>query len=541
MRIYLSLLLLFATNINLFGQQPITSKASLQSVTVFNYGAELNHRASITLPTGSSEVVINNVANQLDENSIQVGVPVSVTIMSVRAATDYNNPENLSPEYLRTQDSLNTAKRVLETINNRIAAEESAIALLDKSQQVGSSATGVSVAEFEKLVTYYRSKYNELKNAITALKTEAAQQQRVVTKWQNQLNELNRDQSGTGGQLVLQLMNSQAGNADFNISYISPVAGWNAYYDLRADNLSSPLNIIYKANVWQRTGILWDKVKLTLSTGNPAQGGIAPVLNPWFLSYYNPNSTMIRGAAQAGVQNRLQTFESRVKMEDLEEVIAAAPAPSTIADYTTVSENQLSATFDIDIPYDIAPNGKMHSVSLQQFSHPANFKYYAAPRVDIDAFLLAEITDYETLNLIPGEANIIFENMYVGKTYIDPYATTDTLNLSMGRDKMISIKRERVAEQTSTQTISNNKRQTATYEIRIRNNKRTTVNMLLKDQYPISTDRTMQVELLESSNAAVNTETGVMTWKLSIPPGETQTIRISYAVRYPKDRVISNL
>jgi hypothetical protein len=75
----------------------------------------------------------------------------------------------------------------------------------------------------------------------------------------------------------------------------------------------------------------------------------------------------------------------------------------------------------------------------------------------------------------------------------------------------------------------------------VRNAKKETVNMVLKDQYPISTDKSMEVELLESSDAAVNTETGVVTWKLSIAPGETKKVRLSYAVKYPKDRVISNL
>lgn len=75
---------------------------------------------------------------------------------------------------------------------------------------------------------------------------------------------------------------------------------------------------------------------------------------------------------------------------------------------------------------------------------PATYKYYAAPRVDKEAFLLAEINDYSKYNLLPCEANIIFEGLYVGKTTINPNQTTDTLSLSMGRDKKISIKREKL-------------------------------------------------------------------------------------------------
>ncbi len=163
------------------------------------------------------------------------------------------------------------------------------------------------------------------------------------------------------------------------------------------------------------------------------------------------------------------------------------------------------------------------------------------PKADPDAFLLAEISDYEKLNLMPGDANIILENMYVGKSYLNPYTTTDTLNLSMGRDKKITVKREKVLEQSGVKFLGSNKKQTFTYEIRVRNGKREPVNLLLKDQYPVATDNNMEIELLEASNAEINKETGVLTWKLDVAPGATQKVRISYSVKYPKDKTISNL
>ncbi len=171
----------------------------------------------------------------------------------------------------------------------------------------------------------------------------------------------------------------------------------------------------------------------------------------------------------------------------------------------------------------------------------ANHIYYSVPKVDGDAFLMAEITNYDQLNLLPGEANIIFENSYVGKSFINPNATTDTLNLSMGRDKKITIKREKVAEQTGVKFIGNSKKQTFTYEIRLRNGKKEAVDLLLKDQYPVSTDKDIEVELLDAGAAQINKETGVLTWKLNLKAGATETIRISYAVKYLKDKNILNL
>ncbi len=154
---------------------------------------------------------------------------------------------------------------------------------------------------------------------------------------------------------------------------------------------------------------------------------------------------------------------------------------------------------------------------------------------------MAEIKDYSKYNLLPGEANIIFEGMYVGKTTINPNQTSDTLNLSMGRDKKINIKREKVVDKSGTKFLSAYKEQTFTYDITVRNNKKEEIQMLLKDQYPLSTDKEISIELLEDGNAKVNKETGILTWDLKLSPNETKKIRISYKVRYPKDKVIDNL
>jgi len=65
--------------------------------------------------------------------------------------------------------------------------------------------------------------------------------------------------------------------------------------------------------------------------------------------------------------------------------------------------------------------------------------------------------------------------------------------------------------------------------------------MILKDQYPLSSDKEVTIELLDDGKASVNAETGIMTWNLKLSPNETKKIRISYKVKYPKDKVIDNL
>ncbi len=133
------------------------------------------------------------------------------------------------------------------------------------------------------------------------------------------------------------------------------------------------------------------------------------------------------------------------------------------------------------------------------------------------------------------------DNTYIGKSVIDPNSTADTLNLSLGKDKRVAIKRTAIKDFTSTKTTGNNTVQLFTYELTVKNNKTTVVDLLLKDQYPVSTAKEIEIKLEESGDALVNAESGILTWKVNLNPGESKKFRFSYRVKYPKEIKITNL
>jgi uncharacterized protein (TIGR02231 family) len=418
-------------------------------------------------------------------------------------------------------------------IANEKVSYSKTIDLLDKNQNVAGQNSGLNVTELIKLVDYYRAKRNELSNLVDVLYEKENKLKDKLAKLNSKL-ELNtqKQEKTSQGKLVLQVMTDVASSVNLDINYLTNNASWSPFYDLRADNINSPINLMYKAKVVQNSGIDWKKVKLTLSSGNPNQNNTAPILQAWFLRYGYPRTY---GYDNSNVKLNTVVVSGYMKKDKAE------MHESSISNYTTINENQLNISFDIDIPYDILSNGKAHSVALKDLKLPATYKYYAVPKAEKEAFLLAEISEYSKFNLLPGEANIIFEGMYVGKTMINPNQTSDTLNLSMGRDKKIAIKREKIADKSGTKFLSGYKEQTFTYDITVKNNKKEAIEMLLKDQYPISTDKEIIIELLDNGKAKVNTETGILTWDVKLNAGETKKYRISYKVKYPKDKFIDNL
>jgi len=538
-----TLLLLLVTTFVL-AQKPIFTTARVQSATVYFNAAELSQTATATLPAGASEIVIKNVAVNLNENSVQIGAPSGVTVLSVQFTNNYiseYDTDSKSPALKIVRDSIVLVQKEIQKVNNTINSENKTIQLLDKNQQISGVNSGLNVTELMKMVDYYKNKQIEIANNINTLSEKQQKLNETLRKLNNKLEvNANKEEKTSSGKLILQVMNQNAGVIPFDISYLTNNATWTPFYDLRAESVTAPINMMYKAQVVQNTGIDWKKVKLTLSSGLPNQNNQAPILSSWFLANQTYlEEVVVSGYASRSKRNQIQGSVAKISKEQLSESIDM-PSPvlekSSVSNYTTVAENQLNVSFDIDIPYDILSNGKIHSVSLKEIKLPATYKYYAVPRVENEAFLLAEIADYSKYNLLRGEANIIFEGMYVGKTFIEPNQTSDTLNLSMGRDKKVSIKREKVADKSGTKFLSAKKEQTFTFDITVRNNKKEAVELLLKDQYPLSTNKEIEVELLQSDGAKVNTETGILTWQLQLKPNENKKFRISYKVRYPKDQ-----
>ncbi|OJY93239.1 MAG: TonB-dependent receptor [Sphingobacteriales bacterium 40-81] len=581
-------------------EEPLKISSSLKTVTVYRNGAEMLHNASAQLTQGSTELIIEGISNTIDINSIQVNCPAAVTLMGVEFSNNYMVAPADNQRIRQLKDSAEHITDEIEKIKVQVTTINELLDVLKTNKDIKGAQTGLSVAELIKLMDYYKSKSNELQEELKQQQEKQKKQRDLLIKINNQVAEEEKKNTKNEGRISLQLSVAVSGKYDFVVSYITPNAYWTPYYDIRVDDIKSPLKVVYKSKISQTTGIDWKKVKLSLSTSTPNQWGNAPVLNTWFLAYINPVTVLEQSLAgkAAGVKirginsmsnldevvvvgygansNTDRTMEEKApvyivngaemtkqefskintiaikKMEVLKADAATSLYGSRasggaviitlkegLGDYVTVSDNELNVTFDIDIPFDVPTNGKAQTAVLKEYAVDANYKFYAVPRLDKDAYLLADIAEWEKLNLVPGDANIIFEGTYVGKSFIDPNATLDTLNLTLGRDKRVVVKKEKLADYSSVKFLGSNKLQKITYEITVKNNKKDAVEITLKDQYPLSTNKDIEAVLTEDSGASVNKETGVLSWQLKLAPGETRKIRFGYSVKYAKDRQVN--
>lgn len=201
---------------------------------------------------------------------------------------------------------------------------------------------------------------------------------------------------------------------------------------------------------------------------------------------------------------------------------------TTFQPITTQYEIQEIATVNND--------GKINTISINEKSINAYYEYYTAPKLDEAAYLTAKLINWQDLNLIPGETNLFFEGTFLGKSYLDLSTDSDTLSLSLGVDKGITVKRTLLKEFSNKKFLGTNRTDTKQYEIVVRNNKNVPVNIIVEDQFPISTLKEIEVDDLKYNGAKLNEETKVATWTYSIDPKQVKKMELKYSVKYPKEK-----
>ena len=192
--------------------------------------------------------------------------------------------------------------------------------------------------------------------------------------------------------------------------------------------------------------------------------------------------------------------------------------------------------FDIKMPYTILSNNKPVLAEIGRYELPASYVYQCTPKIDKDAFLMARVTDWNKLNLLEGEANIYFEETFIGKSVLDLSTPGDTLSLSLGRDRQIAVQRTKEHEYTSRKLMGSSQTQTIGWKISVRNHRLQAVELTLCDQVPVSVNSSIVVTTEELSDGKLDGNTGIITWPLTLQPGEQRDIILRYKVKYPKDR-----
>lgn len=606
-------------------------KTSVEKVTLFIDGAQVTRTKQIDLPAGNSTLVFTGLSPYLDDKSMQVAAKGRFTVTAVNRLFNHTDSLERSARQKALEQELGRIR--LEQQQQKAAREviDAETDLLKVNCSVGNRNAATPLAAIKELNEYYASRMQELKRRTLELdgRTKAlGERERQVLA---DLAQLGGRQSAPMSEVEVRIEAPAACKGAFTLTYYVRNAGWFPSYDIRSGGLSEPVEISYKANIFQNTREEWKNVVLTLSSSNPTTGNIAPQLKTWWLDYgttpprYDSDltgntvsgtvfdeqrepligasvlvpgttvgtSTDVQGRYSVTVPNGASSLQFNyigyksqtraiagntmnvVMQEDnaqLDEVVVTGygSAPSAaltgrvagvqarnkaatrtvemkFADFAEESDvmevgqtqTQLGYEFEIRQPYTIPSDGKSVAAEIGRYRLPAVYTYRSTPKIDKDAFLVAETTDWAKLNLLEGEANVYFENTFVGKSILSPREAGDTLRFSMGRDRGIRIERTKESDYSARRAVGSNQTQTMGWKLTVRNTRTEPVVLMLTDQLPVSRNSSITVTEEELSGGTLDKETGTVTWRLELKPGEQRELKLRYAVKYPKGRSLN--
>lgn len=512
-------------------------KASINNVTVYPDRARISHETRIDIPAGTTTLVFGGLSPYIDAGSIQVKGFGDFVILSVNHRNNYLENLEESPEVKALRDQI-------EGLKAKIEDEKAAINVLKEKEAFLVANRAILVRESSFSLEQFRSVMDLYTSGMDQVTTNTLKKNRLITEYEKQVEVLQKQladrmsrQQLPSGLISATVQAGKAVDTRFTISYVTGNAGWYPTYDLRVDDITKPVTIYYKANVFQNTGVDWKEVKLSFSNATPWVSGSLPDLSTWFIDYYNP--LVLRGL---GTTRRnaapMKAEESVMEMAVAADMMQKTAEPEAFAPAVELKPGQTTVTFEVAIPFTVPADGKIQTLEIQRTSSPAEYSYLTIPKLAPYAYLTGNITNWEQQSLIGGEANLYFENTFVGKSFLDVNQMTDTLTVSLGTDNSILVKREKREDFTSRRVLGQNKTETYSYLITIRNNKAVPVKMAVRDQIPVSTNSGIEVSTGELTRGSYNTTTGEVRWELELKPGEARELIMTYSVKYPKDQTI---
>ncbi|MEM7759157.1 MAG: mucoidy inhibitor MuiA family protein, partial [Cyanobacteria bacterium P01_A01_bin.40] len=510
---------------------------------------------TISLTGEEKEIILSQLPVTLLPESVRVTgkgtSPVSISGITVKSIF---TPEVSIARVAELEHQIKTLKTQEAALNNRSQSQKLQLnfveQLSEKSQThyaLNLAKQQIDLAQAQALLDFMEDKYLEYSDLLSELGQQQQDINNQIAALERQKQKLQISRNKEHLDLIIFLEAAAAGEFELEIYYLVSRAGWTPLYDLQVNTNEKQLDLIYLAEVKQNTGEDWHNVSLTLSTAKPGLGTLPPKLEPWYIDVETPI------AASAIVASSVKTSKSarrRTSARSDNQLPTGAPlptppgSPSREAEVVaaTASRTGSVVTFEVGNGGDIPSDNTPHKVTIFRDRFPINLEYVAMPRLVSFTYLQATVTNPATgVTLLPGKANILREQTFVGTSTLENVAPAQDFTLNLGIDEAWKIDRNLVQRQVDKKLIGSYKRVTYAYRIVVENLLATEASLKLTEQLPVSRDERIKVRLIQSEPKIKLGEMGVLEWMVTLAAGEQQAIDYQFTLEYPPEIKISGL
>ncbi len=506
-----------------------TVEAPITAVTVYPQQARITRRGKAPLD-GGPRLEFAGLPPALDPGSVRVTGTGPALITGVDVRTEWH-AEPADPALQELVEQRRAGQATLDGVLDDEAAETMKVDLLTSLAK----RSGGSFAKALAAGTAEPSRVAEVTDALSSRLASALKARRVlserITRLREDLAALDRRIEAQGAQtgrdstavtVELEISDTTA-EAELELSYVVPGASWEPGYDIRVRG--TDVTVVSYGLVSQYTGEDWPECELALSTARPAVSVVVPELQPWYLDRVHPapdgpyRPLSASAAAEGAGMARF----------------AAAAAPAMAPKLASVEQGTTAVTYRPARPVAVPSGVSGHRTTLAQLSLTASLGYVTAPVLAEEAYLRATVVNASEHALRPGRASVFHDAEFVGTTVLEPWAPGEELELALGVDDRIRVERELVRRTASKAALSGQKRREAEYRISVGNHGPREAVVTVLDQAPVARDDTITVKDVKTTPDPVETSAlGEFTWRLTVAPGETKTVTLSYRVDVAK-------
>ncbi|MBE8518656.1 DUF4139 domain-containing protein [Amycolatopsis sp. H6(2020)] len=509
-----------------------TVEAPITAVTVYPQQARITRRGKAPLD-GGPRLEFAGLPPALDPGSVRVTGSGPALITGVDVRTEWHaDPADPALQALVEQRRADQA--TLDGVLDDEAAETMKVDLLTSLAK----RSGGSFAKALAAGTAEPSRVAEVTDALSSRLASALKARRVLSERIARLREdlaaLDRRIDSQGAQtgrdstsVTVELeISDTAAEAELELSYVVPGASWEPGYDIRVRG--TDVTVVSYGLVSQYTGEDWPECELALSTARPAVSVVVPELQPWYLDRVLPvpvAPAAAYGAAGGGAPEGMRR----------DFAASSASLASLAPKLASVEQGTTAVTYRPSRPVAVPSGASGHRTTLAQLSLTAELGYVTAPVLAEEAYLRASVKNTSEHALRPGRASVFHDAEFVGTTVLEPWAPGEELELALGADDRIRVERELVRRTASKATLSGQKRREAEYRISVGNHGPRPAVVTVLDQAPVSRDDTITVRDVKTSPEPVETSAlGEFTWRLTLEPGKTGVVTLSYRVDVAK-------
>ncbi len=535
-------------------QKPI--KAEIEKAIVYLQGAQLFYEHDVFLKQGYNQLVFDRVSPLIVIPSLQASTKGGL-VTDVKYQAVYPPAKQPLKQYDKLirlyEDSIEETNFNLTATSQRLNVIITERNLLLNNRLIRGEFSKDSLPLLQSILPFLSQKLNEYIDLEYKNSKETSRLKKILNRQNEELNHLISLKNNPGiddpvvdpqHQIVVNIFSENEGSAKVSFNYIIHEAGWVPMYELRAHSTQNTIQLKYLASVYQNSQVNWRNVKLTLSTSNPNDGHVKPALSPWLIGYLvrvEKVKSLRRSTTPQAPSIALKS-NAEVPTDDAEENRGYANEIS-MDNYIKTTEGLIRTLYEINLSYTISSGNNEHKVIVQQKEIPINMVFAAVPKLSNNAYLIGNITGWEELNLLPGNARIFMEGGYIGEVMLNPESDSDTLAINLGSDRSIVLQRKRLKDKNKTRFIDQEQIEIRTYEITIRNTKPFTIRLKVEDQIPMVQPGTndVKVNLVNGNGAQLDDLTGTLTWELKLEPKTTKRITFTYEVRFPKAKPIQGI